>query len=116
MKTKEKHGTLREKRGVKAWLGGMTAALTALTLTFPAFADDTAVTNTYAQKVAAWVLDGAGILFIVGGIVGGGLFALKKNVTGAVITLVLCSLFAFLCYNPGIVKSLGGSIKDILGL
>lgn len=73
-------------------------------------------TNEYAQKGAAWILDGLFWIIVVAGIVTIARSAVKKDFTGAVVLLIITAILAVLVKNTDILTSIGNNLKTILGL
>jgi len=74
----------------------------------------TAEGENYAEKAGKWILENLAWVFLVAGIAGAGFAALKRNVTGAIISLAAGALLFVVCFNPEVIKTIGESIKTIL--
>ena len=72
--------------------------------------------NTYAEKGAAWALDGVYWLVIVAGIWFGGMALIKRNITAGIGIIIAAAIVATISKNPSILENLGTAIKNILGL
>lgn len=72
--------------------------------------------NAYAEKGAAWALDGIYWIVIVLGIWFGGMALVKRNITAGVGIFIGTALVAAISKNPSIIENLGTALKNILGL
>lgn len=73
-------------------------------------------TNTYAQKGAAWILDGLFWVVIVVAIVLIINFLAKNSISKVVVTVIIASVIAIIIKNPTIFETIGNELKTILGL
>lgn len=100
--------TMKTKKVLSAILCICLAALLSIV---PAFAD-----NELVKGGATWILDG---LFWVGVVVVAYVLiklALAKNITGAVVTIIVGAIVLTIIRAPAILTDLGNIFKDVLGL
>jgi len=71
----------------------------------------------YAQQVGEWLLQNVAWILLVGGLCTAGFMGIKRNVTGALITLGITALLFFIALNAeAVIGSLGTALGGLLGL
>lgn len=75
-----------------------------------------AAENTYAKAGAEWILDGLFWVVVVCAIAGISFSIIKRNLTGALSTVLGAAIALVIINDPNILKSLGDTLKGILGL
>jgi len=72
--------------------------------------------NAYAEAGANWILDGLFWVLVVAMIGGIGMAVIKRNLTGALITLVVGGIVLVIVKDPNIIVNIGTALKGVLGL
>jgi len=73
--------------------------------------------SNFAKDIGIWLLENIAWIFLVGGICTAGFMAIKRNVTGALITLAVTALAFVVALNAeAVLTALGNMLTGILGL